>query len=185
MTLANYLTILRILLIPVFVAVYYSPLPFNNLIASGVFIFACITDWLDGYVARKMNQCSDFGAFLDPVADKILVVVTLVMLAASFSSIWFVMPAALIVGREVLVSALREWMAESGARSSVAVSWLGKVKTTVQMISIIVLLAASPEGDDLLLMLGFILLYAAAALTLWSMIDYLRSAWLVLMTNRK
>jgi CDP-diacylglycerol--glycerol-3-phosphate 3-phosphatidyltransferase len=185
MTLANYLTILRILLIPVFVAAYYSPLEMNTLIAAGVFILACVTDWADGYVARKMDQCSPFGAFLDPVADKILVTVTLVMLAASFATLWFVLPAAIIVAREVLVSALREWMAENQARNTVAVSWIGKVKTTVQMLAIIVLLASGPAGESWMLGTGFILLYAAAALTLWSMIDYLRSAWPVLMTNRE
>jgi CDP-diacylglycerol--glycerol-3-phosphate 3-phosphatidyltransferase len=185
MTLANFFTFLRILLIPVFVTVYYSSLPYSHFIASAIFIIACITDWLDGYLARRMNQCSPFGAFLDPVADKILVTVTLVMLAANFSSVWFVLPAAIMVAREVLVSALREWMAHNQARNNVAVAYIGKVKTTVQMIAIIVLLASDPQGWAWLWQLGFVLIYAAAILTVWSMIIYIRSAWPTLTSDLK
>ena len=183
MTLANFFTLLRILLIPVFVGVYYTDFTGNHFTAAAIFIFACITDWLDGYLARRMNQCSAFGAFLDPVADKILVAVTLVMLAANWTTVWFVLPAAIMVAREIIVSALREWMAERQARGMVAVAWIGKFKTTVQMIAIVVLLASDPQGFAWLWQLGFILLYAAAILTVWSMLSYIRSAWPVLLSG--
>jgi len=180
MNLANFMTFLRILAIPVFIGVYYSDFNGHYLVSSLIFILACITDWLDGYLARKLDQCTPFGAFLDPVADKILVTVALVMLAANFASPWFVIPAAIMVAREVLISALREWMAEQNKRTLVAVGWIGKVKTTFQMIAIIVLLASDPEGSVWFWGLGFFLIYIAAILTLWSMIQYLRSAWSVL-----
>jgi len=180
MNLANFMTFLRILAIPVFIGVYYSDFTGHYLVSSLIFILACITDWLDGYLARKLDQCTPFGAFLDPVADKILVTVALVMLAANFASPWFVIPAAIMVAREVLISALREWMAEQNKRTLVAVGWIGKVKTTFQMIAIIVLLASDPEGSVWFWGLGFFLIYVAAILTLWSMIQYLRSAWSVL-----
>jgi len=180
MNLANFMTFLRILAIPVFIGVYYSDFTGHYLVSSLIFILACITDWLDGYLARKLDQCTPFGAFLDPVADKILVTVALVMLAAKFASRWFVIPAAIMVAREVLISALREWMAEQNKRTLVAVGWIGKVKTTFQMIAIIVLLASDPEGSVWFWGLGFFLIYIAAILTLWSMIQYLRSAWSVL-----
>jgi len=180
MNLANFMTFLRILAIPVFIGVYYSDFTGHYLVSSLIFILACITDWLDGYLARKLDQCTPFGAFLDPVADKILVTVALVMLAANFASPWFVIPAAIMVAREVLISALREWMAEQNKRTLVAVGWIGTVKTTFQMIAIIVLLASDPEGSVWFWGLGFFLIYIAAILTLWSMIQYLRSAWSVL-----
>lgn len=180
MTLANFMTVLRILAIPVFIVVYYMDFRGHYLVSSLIFILACVTDWLDGFLARKMNQCTPFGAFLDPVADKILVTVTLVMLAANFATPWFVVPAAIMVAREVLISALREWMAENNQRNVVAVGYLGKVKTTVQMIAIIVLLASDPQGPVWFWGLGFLLIYAAAILTLWSMIQYLRNAWTAL-----
>ena len=180
MNLANFMTFLRILAIPVFIGVYYSDFTRHYLVSSLIFILACITDWLDGYLARKLDQCTPFGAFLDPVADKILVTVALVILAANFASPWFVIPAAIMVAREVLISALREWMAEQNKRTLVAVGWIGKVKTTFQMIAIIVLLASDPEGSVWFWGLGFFLIYIAAILTLWSMIQYLRSAWSVL-----
>tara|TARA_R110000772_G_scaffold99318_7_gene199229 strand:- start:164 stop:739 length:576 start_codon:yes stop_codon:yes gene_type:complete len=187
MTLATFFTFLRVLAIPVFIAIYYSSIPGSHLIASAIFILACITDWLDGYLARKMNQCSKFGAFLDPVADKLLVTVTLVMLAANYTSPWFVAPAAIMVAREILISALREWMSGQNQRDAVAVGYVGKVKTTTQMLAIIVLLAAGP-GTGLyawLVMLGYVLIYIAAMLTLWSMFGYLKSAWPMLRRDLK
>jgi CDP-diacylglycerol--glycerol-3-phosphate 3-phosphatidyltransferase len=177
MTLANFFTILRVLLIPVFMGIYYVDFFGHHILAAGVFIVACVTDWLDGYTARRMNQCSRFGAFLDPVADKMLVAITLVMLAASYPNPWYVIPAALIVGREVFVSALREWMAEAQQRDVVAVGPAGKVKTTVQMIALIVLLATDSSGPAFIRVTGYILLNAAALLTLWSMAIYLTNAW--------
>ena len=128
MNVANFMTLLRILAIPVFIAVYYADFRGHYLASSLIFILACVTDWLDGYLARKLDQCTPFGAFLDPVADKILVTVALVMLAANFASPWFVIPAAIMVAREILISALREWMAENNQRNVVAVGYLGKVK---------------------------------------------------------
>lgn len=180
MNLANFMTFLRILAIPVFIGVYYADFPGHYLVSSVIFILACITDWLDGYLARKLDQCTPFGAFIDPVADKILVTVALVMLAANFASPWFVIPAAIMVAREILISALREWMAENNQRNMVAVGYLGKVKTTVQMIAIIVLLASDPEGSAWFWGLGYVLIYVAAILTLWSMAQYLKNAWSVL-----
>ncbi|MDC0598562.1 CDP-diacylglycerol--glycerol-3-phosphate 3-phosphatidyltransferase [Gammaproteobacteria bacterium] len=185
MNIANFVTCLRVLMIPIFIGVYYSNFQWSHLLASGIFIVACITDWLDGYLARKLNQSSKFGAFLDPVADKLLVTVTLVMLAANYTSPWFVIPAAIMVAREVLVSALREWMADNNQREAVAVGWIGKVKTTVQMLAIIVLLATDMNGPVWFWGLGYILTYAATVLTLWSMLIYLKSAWPLLTSELK
>jgi len=177
MNTATFFTVLRVLAIPVFITIYYSNIPGSNLIAAIIFTLACITDWLDGYLARKLNQCTDFGAFLDPVADKLLITATLVMLAANYSSPWFVIPAAIMVAREVLISALREWMSTSNQRDIVAVGFIGKVKTATQMLAIIALLAANPSIKDFLLITGYVLIYISAILTLWSMYSYLKRAW--------
>lgn len=185
MTLANFFSVLRVLLIPIFMAAYYADFSWHHLLASFIFILASFTDWLDGYLARRLGQTSRFGAFLDPVADKLLVTITLVMLAASYPSPWYVIPAALMVAREVLVSALREWMAENRQRDVVAVGMIGKVKTTVQMIALAVLLATDTQGPVLLRTLGYGLVNVAALLTLWSMARYLRSAWPVLKSGLK
>ena len=174
MTLANRLTLMRIVLIPLFVVVFYLPFQWAHFASPLIFSVAAITDWADGYVARKYNQSTPFGAFLDPVADKLMVVIALLLLVSiHHASIWFVVAAAVIVGREIVISALREWMAAVGQRASVAVSHIGKIKTTLQMTAIIVLLM----DIKLLLPIGFIALGGAAALTLWSMILYLRAAW--------
>lgn len=185
MNLANFFTVLRVLMIPVFMGVYYVEFPWHRLVASAIFVLACVTDWLDGYTARKLGQCSRFGAFLDPVADKMLVTITLVILAASYNSPWYVVPAAVIVAREVMVSALREWMAENRQRDLVAVGMAGKVKTTFQMIALTVLLATSPAGPAWLWGAGYVLINVAAALTLWSLWTYLRSAWPMLRSGMK
>lgn len=181
MKIPNILTLIRIILIPVFVVVYYLPLDDARLIAAGLFGLAAITDWFDGYLARKLNQTSPFGAFLDPVADKLMVAAALVVLVDTYSrelNAWPVLtaaPAIVIIGREIVISALREWMAEIGERTQVAVSALGKVKTTLQMIAILALIAFVP-GTPLAWM-GIAALYAATLLTLWSMVIYLRAAW--------
>jgi len=173
MTLANQLTLMRIVLIPLFVAVFYLPFSWAYLVSSLIFSLAAITDWADGYVARKYNQSTPFGAFLDPVADKLMVAIALLLLVTlHHDSAWFVVAASIIVGREIIISALREWMAELGQRASVAVSFIGKIKTTLQMVAIIVLLSNIPQ----LLVIGYIALAGAAALTLWSMLLYLRAA---------
>jgi CDP-diacylglycerol---glycerol-3-phosphate 3-phosphatidyltransferase len=173
MTLANQLTLLRILLIPLFVGAFYLPFSWAHLATALIFSLAAITDWADGYVARKYNQFTPFGAFLDPVADKLMVAIALLLLVTlHHDSAWFVVAAAIIVGREIIISALREWMAELGQRASVAVSFIGKIKTTLQMIAIIVLLS----NIQIFQVIGFIALAGAAALTLWSMVLYLKAA---------
>lgn len=177
MTIATQLTLLRVALIPLLVAVFYIPYQWHYLASAAVFSIAAITDWLDGYIARKYNQTTAFGAFLDPVADKLMVVVALVLLVESHASVWFALPAAVIVGREIVVSALREWMAELGKRASVAVSNLGKIKTTFQMTAIIVLLMFPPVRGSFFTTVGYLFLYGAAILTLWSMLLYLKAAW--------
>ncbi|MAO39033.1 CDP-diacylglycerol--glycerol-3-phosphate 3-phosphatidyltransferase [Pseudohongiella sp. SYSU M77423] len=177
MNAANLVTMSRVLLVPVIVMVYYSGQPWSQLAAAVLFTVASLSDWLDGYLARRLNQTSAFGAFLDPVADKLLVVMALVLLTANFPSPWFVLPTAVIIGREVFISALREWMASRNQRDAVAVAYVGKLKTTVQMIAIIVLLAYSPEYPYWLLQIGYGLIYLAAALSLWSMVIYVKNAW--------
>ena len=173
----NSLTLFRIGLIPVFVAIFYLPFDWANWAACIVFIIAAITDWLDGYLARKLNQTSKLGAFLDPVADKLMVAVVLVLLVERYPSIWLSLPAAVIIGREITVSALREWMAELGARSKVAVSIYGKIKTVTQMIAIILLIIHEQILGLPILEIAFIALYIATILTLISMWQYLASAW--------
>lgn len=177
MNIPNALTLFRILLIPVFVLLFYLPYPWVFWASAAVFGLAGLTDWLDGYMARKLDQFTPFGAFLDPVADKLMVAIALVMLVERYSAWWFTLPAVVIIGREIVISALREWMAELGKRTSVAVSYVGKVKTTFQILAILVLLAAVPEQGGWFFNLGCLLLYTAAGLTLWSMIIYLRAAW--------
>lgn len=172
----NIITIMRIFLIPIFVVCFYLPVTHVDLITAGIFFFACITDWLDGYLARKLNQMSRFGAFLDPVADKLIVAVALVLIVGDFGSIWVTIPAVIIVGREIMISALREWMAEIGKRANVAVSQVGKLKTALQMFSILVLLANPSDLTNNWVILGIIMMYLAATLTIWSMLVYLRAA---------
>jgi len=180
MTFANQLTLLRIIFIPLFVVVFYLPVSWAHVACALIFTVAAATDWLDGYVARKYNQSTPFGAFLDPVADKLMVAIALLLLVSiHHDSAWFVAAAAVIVGREIIISALREWMAELGQRASVAVSYIGKVKTTLQMIAIIVLLTDLHR----LYNLGYIALAGAAGLTLWSMVLYLRAASPFLLAN--
>lgn len=203
----NLLTALRILLIPVLVAIFYlAPLDWRYLASAAIFTLAAVTDWLDGYLARRWGEATPFGAFLDPVADKLIVAVALVLLVEAHASAILAVPALVIVGREIVVSALREWMARYAARRSVAVSMLGKVKTIFQMVAIILLLGAGPGpafydaslgpqalydaalGPQALYdaslgpralaqLLGYGLLYTAALLTLWSMCEYLKLAW--------
>ena len=175
MTIPNILTLLRIVLIPVFVVVYYLPFEWSNWAAGGIFTLAAVTDWFDGYLARRLDQMSPFGAFLDPVADKLIVAASLVLLVDTYSTPWLTLPAAVIIGREIVISALREWMAELGKRASVAVSYVGKVKTALQMLAILLLVVAEPWSP--LGWSGFVSMYLAAGLTLWSMYEYLKAAW--------
>lgn len=175
--LPNSLTLLRVAMIPLLVVVFYLPWRWHALASAALFALAALTDWADGYLARRLGQESRFGAFLDPVADKLIVVVALILLLQQHATPQFALPTMIIIGRELVISALREWMAELGQRASVAVSGIGKVKTTLQMIAIIALLLFPPTVHPGLSLLGVVLLYAAALLTLWSMALYLRAAW--------
>jgi CDP-diacylglycerol--glycerol-3-phosphate 3-phosphatidyltransferase/cardiolipin synthase len=180
----NSLTVLRIVLIPIFMGVFYLPVAWVNLATTGIFALAAITDWFDGYLARRWQQTSAFGAFLDPVADKLLVAVVLVLLVQKHPSAWMAIPAAVIIGREITISALREWMAELGERTQVSVSFIGKVKTTAQMGALLMLLYDAPLFDISMHKAGYILLYIAALLTLWSMFIYLRAALPILLREK-
>lgn len=186
MNIPNILTFLRIILIPVFVGVFYLPWNWANELTTLLFGIAAITDWFDGYLARRWNQTSAFGAFLDPVADKLMVAVALVLLVSVqeiHHSPWIAIPATVIIGREITISALREWMAELGQRTKVAVLAIGKIKTTAQITAILMLLYNDPLLGLPIYEIGFICLYVAAILTLWSMIVYLRAAWPILSKN--
>ena len=165
-------------MIPVLVLVFYLlPMDVRYLAAAFVFSIASLTDWLDGYLARSMGQTTPFGAFLDPVADKLLVAVALILLVEVHASALLAIPALVIVGREIVVSALREWMSQYSDLGGVKVSMIAKVKTGFQMTAIIVLLSQPPSLDNLLVILGFLLLYVAAGLTLYSMAQYIELAW--------
>jgi CDP-diacylglycerol--glycerol-3-phosphate 3-phosphatidyltransferase len=177
MNIPNSLTLIRIFLIPVFVVAFYLPFSWNNLLATAIFSLAALTDLLDGYLARKLGQISKLGAFLDPVADKLMVAVVLVLVVQQHSTIWLALPAAVIIGREITVSALREWMAELGARRKVAVSFIGKFKTVLQMVALILLIYREALLGLPMFRLGMIALYIAAILTLVSMVQYLIMAW--------
>jgi CDP-diacylglycerol--glycerol-3-phosphate 3-phosphatidyltransferase/cardiolipin synthase len=175
--LANILTWIRIAAIPVIVYCFFSSMDFARPIAGIVFGLAAITDMLDGYAARKLGQTSRFGEFLDPVADKLMVTVVLVLLVQSDPRIVVALIAMIIIGREITVSALREWMAGLGARQQDKVSVAGKVKTTLQMFGIAFMVYQRDMFGLEIYDVGFILLLAAAGMTLWSMIIYLRAAW--------
>ncbi len=174
------LTWLRIFFIPLFIGLFFSPLPHTRFICAILFIVAAVTDWLDGYLARRWQQTSAFGAFLDPVADKLMITAALVLLVQTMPTPFMAITAIIIIGREIAISALREWLAELGQRTAVAVSWLGKIKTTAQMIAIVLLIYREPLFGLPTLMIGSVLLVVAAVLTLGSMIHYLWIAWPIL-----
>jgi CDP-diacylglycerol--glycerol-3-phosphate 3-phosphatidyltransferase len=182
-SLPNILTLMRIVFIPVFVVVFYLPWSHAYKVAACIFALACFTDWLDGYLARKLHQTSPFGAFLDPVADKLIVATSLLLLVGAKDINYITIPAMVIVGREIVISALREWMAEVGSRASVTVCNVGKIKTSIQMFALFLLLAFNP-ASSWWGVLGFILLYVAAILTIWSMVIYLTIAWPQLIKKR-
>jgi len=193
----NILTLIRISVIPLLVIFFYLPVWWAHPAAAIIFAFASITDWLDGYLARYLQQTTKLGAFLDPVADKLMVCIALVLIVAeptfqfvsvpakvvSVPTAIITIPAAIIVAREIIVSALREWMAEVGKRASVAVSSLGKVKTFVQMCALLVLLYCDNTTNAALVFSGYVLLYASAVLTIWSMLIYLKAAWIQLISD--
>lgn len=182
----TWLTLFRVLLLPVMVVVYYShdmvnavPLRVANIGAALIFTLAAITDWLDGYLARRMHLTSAFGAFLDPVADKLMIAVTLFLLVESHPTALLAITSAIIVGREIGVSALREWMAVIGERAQVRVAMVGKLKTVMQIVAIVGLLLERDKDAELLRYwyVGETLLVIAAILTIWSGLVYLRAAW--------
>ncbi len=173
----NLLTLLRIMLLPIFVVIFYLPFYGQYLVCAGIFTLAALTDWVDGYLARKLNQTTMFGAFIDPVADKLMVAVALVLIVSVYADPWLTIPAAIIICREIVVSALREWMAELSLRAQVAVSDIAKYKTAMQMIALLCLLIAKTLPHTWIVMIAYVLLYIAAFLTLYTMLLYLRAAW--------
>ena len=174
------LTLLRIALIPLLAVVFYVPWQYSNVACTLIFLLAGVTDWLDGYLARKMQLETPFGAFLDPVADKLMVAFVLVLIVQQQGSPYLAIPAAIIIGREITIASLREWMAEIGQRARVKVSQLGKWKTTAQMLAIGFLLYREDLLGMPINMMGYGLLYVAAVLTLWSMTHYLSAALIVI-----
>ncbi len=190
MTFPMILTLLRIALIPVLVLFFYLPYNWSALASAIVFILASVTDWLDGYLARRMGLMTSFGAFLDPVADKLMVATALVLLThtppqIAAPTIVFALSAAIIIGREIAISALREWMAEIGEQGTVKVGWLGKLKTIFQMTAISCLLFQTDVWEIPVILVGEVLLYLSAALTLWSMWVYLHAAWPIMNVQSK
>ena len=176
----NLLTAVRIFVVPILVVVFYLPFAWSPLACAAIFALAAATDWADGFLARRLSQVSTFGAFLDPVADKLMVAVTLVLLVQRDPTLWLAIPAAIIISREIVVSALRELMAELGQRATVAVATLGKVKTASQMTALLLMLYRYDVGPIPVYWIGTMLLYAATVLTIWSMVVYLRVAWPVM-----
>jgi len=193
----NIITFVRISVIPLLVIFYYLPVSWAHFAASLTFGIASITDWLDGYLARYLKQTTKLGAFLDPVADKLVVSIALILIVAeptfqfvsitsgiiSIPAAVITIPAAIIVAREIIVSALREWMAEIGKRTHVSVSSLGKVKTAIQMVALLVLLYCDSTTNAALVFTGYVLLYISAVLTIWSMLIYLKAAWVQLIAE--
>jgi len=184
MTIPNMLTLFRIGLIPVLVVLFFLPYHWTLFASATVFAIGAVTDIVDGYVARKTGQTSDLGAFLDPVADKLMVAVALTLLVQMHNTLWLTLPAVVIISREILVSALREWMSTYGTQGKISVAFIGKVKTTLQMLAIIGLLHNPPEIVDWALITAYVLLYASFFLTLWSMYHYLQLAWPDLTRNK-
>ena len=190
LTVPTMLTLARIVMIPVLVLVFYLPYKLSNFASAAVFALAAFTDWLDGWIARRYNLHSAFGAFLDPVADKLMVAVALFLIVQGHPTPWMALWAGVIVGREIAVSALREWMAEIGQRATVKVALIGKIKTVAQMFALLCLLYAvvpgvkpAPWPGDVIFHVGDWMLAAAALLTLWSGVQYLIAAWPALMAD--
>jgi len=182
-TIPTAVTLFRIGLIPLFVLVFYLPYAWSNIVAAAIFAVASITDWIDGYLARALKQESPFGAFLDPVADKLMVVVAIVLLVEAHPSIYIALPSVIIIAREISISALREWMAGLGNSTTVRVSFIGKAKTTTQLISLLFMIYSEPFLDLPIFKIGLVGYYAAAILTIYSMVVYLKAAWPVIVKN--
>ncbi len=185
MNLPNILSLLRLIAVPLMVVAYLLPVKWSGLLAAAIFALASFTDFLDGYLARRLGQETLLGAFLDPVADKVLTATALVMLIGIHGTLWIILPGMVIIGREILVSALREWMAEMNRRGIVQVKTLGKVKTLLQMLAIIMLLLSPVSTDSLLTLTGYALLLISAVFTLWSMLQYLKVAWPTLLSGKQ
>jgi CDP-diacylglycerol--glycerol-3-phosphate 3-phosphatidyltransferase len=186
-TIPNIITLLRVLLIPVFVSVYFLDWRWAHEAGAFIFWFAAITDWFDGYLARRLKQSSPFGAFLDPVADKLIVAAALLMITHEYNSLYITVPAIVLLMREIYISALREWMSQQGATNLVKVSFIGKAKTAAQMLALIGLLSGLEYfmGFPIYwVSLGKILLYIAAVLSLWSMVIYTVAAWKTLSAQK-
>jgi CDP-diacylglycerol---glycerol-3-phosphate 3-phosphatidyltransferase len=177
LNLPTWLTLLRVLAIPVLVLVLFVGQRYPDWLAAGIFTAAAITDWFDGWLARRLKQTSPFGAFLDQVADKLMVAAALVMLVYADPRAVVMLPALVIIGREITISALREWMAELGQRTHVAVSTIGKYKTAMQMIAIALMLLKGTVYGYSVYRIGLACLWLAAVLTVWSMVMYLKAAW--------
>lgn len=178
-TIPNILTYFRILLIPVFVVLGFCHFHGHEMAVAVVFALAALTDWFDGFLARYLKQGSAFGEFLDPVADKLMITAALILLVTEYPNMIMAVAGVVIISREIVISALREWMADLGKRTSVKVSFIGKVKTAAQMFAIFVLLTQPPVMNHIVIA-GMVLLYIAVVLTLWSMMLYLQAAWKVL-----
>ena len=179
-TLPTAITLFRIVLIPLFVIVFYLPFGWANVAATCIFVVASLSDWVDGYLARSMQQESSFGAFLDPVADKLMVVVIIVLLVEAHPSIYIALPSVVIIAREISISALREWMAQLGSSTTVKVSFIGKAKTVAQMLALGFMIFSEPFMGLPIYQIGLGIYYVAAILTIVSMIVYLRAAWPVI-----
>ena len=171
-----FLSLIRILVIPILVVVFYLPFWWTNIVCAIIFVLASITDAFDGYLARKFKQVTKFGAFIDPIADKLIVSVTMILIADQASSWVITLPILIIISREIIISGLREWMASLGSSDSVAVSVLGKLKTGLQMVAITCLLWGVPITNVTLFEVGLVLIYLAAVLSVWSMGTYLLAA---------
>ena len=182
----NQITLFRILLIPVFIIVFYLPITWNHFGAFAVFWVASVSDWVDGYLARKLNQSSAFGAFIDPVADKLMVAAALIILVEDYQNWWISISALVMISREIFISALREFMSSRGKRDMIAVSQMGKVKTAFQMLGIMGLIWR-PDYDipfilfeipvEIILGIAYVSYAIAFVLTVWSMITYFKAAW--------
>ncbi|MDT0594264.1 CDP-diacylglycerol--glycerol-3-phosphate 3-phosphatidyltransferase [Glaciecola petra] len=186
-TIPNFITIFRVLLIPIFVTVFFLDWKWAQELGAFLFWLAAITDWFDGYLARKLKQSTAFGAFLDPVADKLIVAAALVMITHIYASVWITIPAIILLMREIYISALREWMSQLGEQDLVKVSFIGKAKTMAQMLALIGLLSGLEYfmGFPIYwVTLGKILLYIAAILSLWSMVAYTKAAWKTLLNQK-
>lgn len=176
--LANKLTLARILIIPAIVVLFYLPFSWSHIIAAYLFIAGCITDWLDGFIARKWKQTSDLGILLDPIADKLIIAVCLILLIDKYNHILIIIAAMIIISREIAVAGLREWLlkTQSAQKISLAVSFSGKLKTVLQMIAVAILLAAPYPYVPYQQWIGYIALCLAVALTIYSMLYYLKVA---------